>query len=147
MKTAYSLLIAILITATFTRCDLTGTDPKPVACLPPTNLTAQAPCESGYPGALLTVSGYEGTMPRQFIYTVFLQKDTLSNDISNLANKWGNASNERIIVPDAVVKDAPKFIVQVSINCDGKDRPSQYFAFVKRVAANPACYVWARQKL
>ena len=141
-------MIAILITATFAGCDLTRTDPKPVkpvACLPPTSLIAQAPCESGYPGALLMVSGHDRNTPRQFIYTVFLQKDTLSNNSTTIT--YQNASDERIIISETILGNAPKFLVQVSINCDGKDRPSQYFAFVKRVAANPACYVWARQKL
>ena len=145
MKTARSLLVAVFITVTFTGCDLTRTDPKLVTCLPPTNLIAQAPCESGYPGALLVVSGYEGTMPRQFIYTVFLQKDTLSNNSATIT--YQNASDERILIDETVLGNAPKFTVQVSINCEGKDRPSQYFSFVKRVAANPACYVWALQRL
>jgi hypothetical protein len=144
MKTFCSSVILSLVTALLTGCDLTNNGPEEVVCQPPTTLIAQAPCESGYSGVLLVASGYSSNSPIQFIYNIFPQKDTLSNDVSKSA--YANASNERFIVSDAVLKDAPKFTVRVTINCNGRDE-GLYFSFVKRPAANPSCYVWALQKL
>lgn len=145
MKNAFPALAAFLSSIVLGGCDLTNNDPKEIPCQPPTTLIAQVPCESGYPGALLVASGYTGNLSMQFIYYIFPQKDTLSNDVTKSA--YANASNERFIVSDAVLKDAPKFTVRVTVNCSGKDVPSQYFSFVKRPAANSSCYVWAIQKL
>lgn len=118
-------------------------EPQATNCQPPTTLVAKAPCESGYPGAQLVASNYVGGEFTQFIYYIFVQKDTLSSDLTK--SSYANASNQQIIISEAVLKDAPKFVVQVTINCDGKDLPSRYFAFVKRPTANSGCYVWALQ--
>lgn len=144
MKNAFLLFVSTFITATLAGCDLTNNMPEEADCTPPTTLVAQAPCESGYAGVLLIASGYKGDRPMQFIYSIFPQKDTLSNDVTKSA--YANASDERILISETVLKDAPKFVVQATVNCTGKDRPSMYFSFVKRPSANSACYVWARQK-
>lgn len=140
------LLLLTFLTLLLADCKKDNS-PVASACTPPAMLTAQAQCESGYSGALLMAKDYQLSTSTQFEYQVFIQKDTLSGDISNASNKWSNASNERIIVPDAVLKDAPKFLVRVIINCRGTLIPSGYFAFVKRPIANSNCYVWGRQTL
>ncbi|RZM08097.1 MAG: hypothetical protein EOO88_50730 [Pedobacter sp.] len=116
-------------------------------CQPPMSLVAQSTCESGYQGTLLIASDYEETSGGSMLFEVFPQKDTLSSD-TNLTSAWKNGSNQhdRILISDAVIGNAPKFLVQVSLNCSGTDLKSKYFAFVKRPAANPACFVWSQQK-
>ncbi|GAB3955343.1 hypothetical protein GCM10028805_42690 [Spirosoma harenae] len=118
-------------------------DPQATNCQPPTTLVAKAPCESGYQGAQLVASNYTAGSSTQFIYYIFVQKDTLSSDLTK--SSYANASNERIIIDQTILKDAPKFVVQVTINCNGKDLPSRFFSFVKRPTANSGCYVWASQ--
>ena len=144
MKLARSFFIPLLVTSLLADCKKPNTtDPQATSCQPPVTLMAKAPCESGYPGAMLTASDYQSGPETQFIYYIFLQKDTLSNDITK--SSYANASNDHILISETVLKDAPKFVVLVTINCSGKDNPSQYFSFVKRATTNPACYVWARQ--
>ena len=138
-----SILNAVTLCATFARCQ-TKNEPQQTDCQPPTTLIAKAPCESGYPGAQLVASNYRGGSLTQFVYNIFVQKDTFSSDLTKIS--YANASNEKIIISDAILKDASKFVVQVTINCNGKELPSNYFAFVKRPAANSGCYVWALQK-
>ncbi len=119
---------------------------EPEGCQPPVSLVAQSSCESGYQGTLLIASDYSETSKGSMLFEVFPQKDTLSDDI-NVKSAWKNGSNqhERILISDAVIGNAPKFLVQVSLNCSGTDLKSKYFAFVKRPAANPACFVWQQQ--
>ncbi|MEZ0540383.1 hypothetical protein [Fibrella arboris] len=147
MKAARTLLVAALLTGTLTDCKKTAVvDSQASPCQPPTQLVAQAPCESGYAGALLIASAYKETDYTSFLFEVFPQKDTLSNDLSVRAWKNGANTHERILISDDVLKDAPKFLVQVSLTCGtGKEYKSQLFAFVKRPGQIPACYVWGRQ--
>ncbi|QJD80541.1 hypothetical protein [Spirosoma rhododendri] len=121
-------------------------EPATESCQPPQTLIAQAPCESGYPGVLLIASDFESESS-PFLFEVFPQEDTLSNNLSVRAYKNGADTRERFLVDAAVLKNAPKFIAQVSLNCQGKERKSAYFAFVKRTTSNPGCYVWAQQRL
>ncbi|WP_460674413.1 hypothetical protein [Larkinella ripae] len=116
---------------------------EPEACQPPLSLIAQGNCESGYQGTFLIASDYQETTGASILFEIFPQKDTLSNDI-NVKSAWKNGSNQhdRILISDTVIGNSPKFLVQVSINCLGTERKSKYFAFVKRAAANPACFVW-----
>lgn len=121
-------------------------DPQQTDCQPPTTLIAKAPCESGYPGIQLVASNYRVGSVLQFDYNIFLQKDTLSSDVTT--SSYRNASGEQIIIAESVLKDAPKFVVQISVNCGtGKDYQSRYFSFVKRLVPNSTCYVWAEQTL
>lgn len=130
-------------------CKKTVVDNEELTCQPPANLIAQSPCESNYPGALLIASGHQPATGVQFEYQIFVQKDTLSNDVSPGRTTYGNASNERIIIPESALKDAPKFIVGVLLNCPFIPKQQSgpvYFAFVRRPSTT-SCYVWARQKL
>ena len=115
-------------------------------CQPPTSLIAQGSCESNYPGVLLQSTGYEVEDMTQFIYSVFPQKDTLSSDLT--VKGWSNASNDRIVVPETVIGNSPKFLARVSINCSptGADVFSMYFTFIKRPATSPGCFRWVLQK-
>jgi hypothetical protein len=133
MKLVRSLPVLISLPLLLADCKKDNI-PTASTCAPPTMLTAKAQCETGYAGALLKASGYTGST-MQFEYQVYVQPDTVSNDISPSKNAWANASNEQIIVPDAVVKNAPKFVVRVLVNCSGKLVPSRTFAFVKRDVA------------
>lgn len=144
MKTARLLVITGLLTAVFAECKKENVAEAGV-CQPPATLVAQAPCESGYSGVQLTASNYKDSDgSNQLIYSIYPQKDTLASDFTKAA--YANASNERIIISETVIGNAPKFAVRVTVNCDGKDVPSQFFSFVKRPAANSGCYVWAVQK-
>ncbi|CCH02132.1 hypothetical protein FAES_4132 [Fibrella aestuarina BUZ 2] len=144
IKTAQRSLSIALITVALAGCKNT-TDTEPATCSPPATLVAQAPCESGYTGVLLIASDYKRTTgPNQLVYSIYPQKDTLSDDYTKSA--YANFSDDRIIISETVLKDAPKFAVQVTINCSGKLVESQFFAFVKRPTASPGCYVWALQK-
>ncbi|GAB4029015.1 hypothetical protein [Spirosoma gilvum] len=127
-----------------TDCKQATNDPQTTGCQPPATLVAQAPCESGYPGALLVASDYQGNSSNQLIYDIYVQKDTLSNDLTKSTYK--NASNNQIIISETILQNAPKFVVQVTLNCGGKDYPSPVFSFVKRPTASSGCYVWALQK-
>lgn len=120
---------------------------EPEVCHPPLSLVAQASCESGYPGTLLIASDYKEYSEASILFEVIPQKDTLINEI-NVKAAWKNGSNQhdRILVSDAVIGNAPKIVVQVTINCTGTELKSKYFAFVKRPAANPACFIWQQQK-
>ncbi len=145
MRILRSFLSAFTISLTFSACQ-TQTEPPQTDCQPPTTVVAKAPCESGYPGVQLLASNYRVGAVLQFDYNVFLQKDTLSSDVTT--SSYRNASGDQIVITEAVLKDAPKFIVQISVNCGtGKDYPSRYFSFVKRPAADAGCYVWAEQNL
>ena len=148
MKNVQSLLIVLIVAITFADCKKNGSnDPQATTCQPPTMMVAQASCESGYPGALLTASNYKGVTP-QFDYKIFLQKDTLSSDLTT--SVYENASNERIFIAETVLKTAPKFVVKVYIHCSTspqQDSSPAYFAFVKRPTANLNCYSWVQQKL
>ncbi|MEZ0610687.1 hypothetical protein ACAW74_19390 [Fibrella sp. WM1] len=144
MKTAQRFLLITMVTAALAGCKKT-TETEPGMCVPPSTLVAQASCQSGYSGVQLIASDYndsDGSM--QFIYYIYPQKDTLSSDISKAS--YANASNERIIIDEAVLNNAPKFAVRVTVNCNGRDVGSPLFAFVKRPTASPGCYVWALQK-
>ena len=145
MNTLKSLLLIGLLTLTLADCKKTTNEPE-AACQPPATLVAKATCESNYSGALLIASDYKLGSSPQFEYQVFVQKDTLSNDISVNKSSWANASNDQIVVPEKVLLNAPKFVVQVIILCSGKMQSSKYFAFVRRPVANSSCYVWALQK-
>lgn len=145
MRTRQSVLSFLLVTVFLSNCTKNSNEPPVAACQPPTTLVAQAPCESGYPGTLLIASDYKGGSTIQFDYDIFVQKDTLASDLTT--SSYRNASNERILIADAVLKDAPKFVVKVSTNCGGgQNDPYRYFAFVKRPSANSSCYTWAQQK-
>jgi hypothetical protein len=109
-------------------------------------MVVQAPCESGYPGALLIASDFSTGASGSLLFEIFPQKDTLSNDLSVRGYKNGATTRERLLVGTDVLNDAPKFVAQVSLTCDGKERKSPYFSFVKRNTGNPDCYVWALQK-
>ncbi|MVM41407.1 hypothetical protein GO730_33120 [Spirosoma sp. HMF3257] len=140
--TRFSIILVLILLVS---CQ-SKNEPQQIDCQPPATLIAKAPCESGYPGVQLVASSYVAGSATQFIYRIFVQKDTLSSDL--IKSSYANASNEQIIISDTILKDAPKFVAQVSINCGtGKDYPSKYFAFVKRPATNPGCYVWALQNL
>ncbi len=118
----------------------------PLVCQPPTTLVAQATCESGFQGTLLIASNYQQTSSTtSMLFEVFPQKDTLSSNLNVKA--WKNGSNQfdRILISDDIIGNAPKFLAQVTINCSGTEYRSKYFAFVKRPAANPACFVWRQQ--
>lgn len=148
MKT---LLLQGLYTLTLSGLALTcrpdaTTEPVADACQPPRSMAAQAPCESGYPGVLLIASDFESESS-PFLFEIFPQKDTLSRDLSVKAYKNGASTRERFLVSATVLQDAPKFIARVSLNCQGKERNSDYFAFVKRATSNSGCYVWAQQKM
>ncbi len=141
-----SLLLIILLAVVSTNCKKNTEEPAAVSCQPPKTLVAKAPCESNYSGVLLLASDYKLGSSAQFEYDVYAQKDTISNDISANNTSWANASNDQIVVPEKVLLNAPKFVVQVKILCSGKLQSSNSFAFVKRPVANSPCYVWALQK-
>ncbi|MRS61646.1 hypothetical protein [Larkinella terrae] len=138
MKTIVAFVFILLLNA----CQ-SGKEQEPEACQPPLSLIAQSNCESGYQGTYLIASDYKETTGASILFEIFPQKDTLSNDIS-VKSAWKNGSNqhERILISDTVLGNSPKFLVQISINCSGTELKSKYFAFVKRPAANPACFVW-----
>lgn len=139
----YFLLILLFIG--LTNCKRADNTPT-TQCVPPTSLIAQGSCESNYPGVLLQSTGYEVDDMTQFIYSVYPQKDTLSSDLTVKA--WANASNERIVVPETVIGNSPKFVARVSVNCSptGADVFSMYFTFIKRPANSPGCFRWVLQK-
>lgn len=140
------LFSVVLLSATLTGCKQTTSNPGAIQCRPPARLLAQAPCESGYPGVLLIASDYDESSFTSFIFEIFPQKDTLSNDLTVRAYKNGANTHERFLVGANVLNDSPKFLVQVTLNCGmGKEVKSAYFSFVKRPSANPACFVWGRQ--
>ncbi|MRS59879.1 hypothetical protein [Larkinella terrae] len=126
----------------FTACQPKN-EQEPEACQAPMSLIAQSNCESGYQGTFLIASDYKETTEASILFEIFPQKDTLSNE-TNVKSAWKNGSNQhdRILISDSVIGNSPKFLVQVSINCSGTELKSKYFAFVKRPAANPACFVW-----
>lgn len=145
MNMLKSLLLVVLLTLTLADCKKTPDEPQTTSCQPPATLVAKATCESNYPGALLLASDYKLGSSSQFEFQVYVQKDTLSNDISADRSSWANASNDQIVVPEKVLLNATKFVVQVSILCSGK-KQSAYFSFVRRPVPNSSCYVWALQK-
>jgi hypothetical protein len=140
MKTILTLSLMVLYNA----CQ-TSDQNEPVSCQPPLSLIAQSSCESGYQGTYLIASDYKDNPESSMLFEVFPQKDTLSNDIKVKAWKNGSSQREKILVSDAVIGNASKFLVQVSIICSGKELKSGYFAFVKRPASNPSCFVWRQQ--
>lgn len=135
-------VLPIFLSALFVACNVEKGEPAS-DCQPPTMIVAQAPCESNYPGAYLTASGFAGN--GSLLFEIYPQKDTVSNDLN--VKRWTNGSSqrERIVITDAVLGNAPKFLVRTTINCSGTDRKSKYFAFVKRPVANSPCFVWAQQ--
>ncbi len=144
----FRTFLLIPVAALLFTCSKTDIN-QPLVCQQPTTAIAQGPCESSYAdGVLLKVSGYDAAgQSRQFTYSVFPQRDTTSGDLT--VSGYGNASNDQIIIPLAKLNNAPKFVVTVSMYCDGiaAHTGSSNFAFVKRPTANPACYVWALQKM
>ncbi len=136
------LMLALLLTG-LTDCKKNTDDPD-MGCQPPTMLTAQAPCESGYQGVLLLSQGYQANNQTQFCYYVYPQKDTLLSDLT--VKGWADCSNQRILVPETAIGAANKFLVRVTINCAGREIPSRYFAYVKR-SSRPGCYIWALKNL
>lgn len=145
MRILRSFLGSILVGTVFMNCQPKN-EPQQTDCQPPTTVVAKASCESGYPGVQLLASNYRVGSVLQFDYNVFLQKDTLSSDVTT--SSYRNASGEQIVIAESVIKDAPKFIVQVSVTCgSGTVYPSRYFSFVKRPAADAGCYIWGQQKL
>ena len=143
MKTIFILGVLAL----FHACKSRDTN-EPGICQPPRSLLAQSPCQSGYQGTFLIASDYKykDTPEGSMLFEVFPQKDTLSSDVHVKAWKNGSNQHERILVNDAVIGNAPKFLVQVSINCSGRELKSNYFAFVKRPAPDRGCFVWQQQK-
>lgn len=138
-----SYLLLFLFAIGLTNCKKVDNIPTS-QCQPPSSLVAQGSCESGYPGVLLVSTGYEATDRTQFIYSVYPQKDTLASDLT--VKGWANASNDRIIIPETIISNAPKFVARVSVNCNGKDVFSTYFTFIKRPASSPGCFQWVLQK-
>ncbi len=147
MKTL-ELVMTIALASSLLTCKKTDSD-QPVVCQQPTTLVAQAPCESGYAEVvILKASGYSRPPDNlaQFTYQFYPQKDTLSSDLT--VSSYANASNDQITVPLTKLNNATKFVVVVSMNCDGLAAHAgpTAFSFVKRTAANPACYVWGLQQ-
>ncbi|MVM31445.1 hypothetical protein GO755_15475 [Spirosoma sp. HMF4905] len=142
MKTIQFFVSSCIIGLFLNSCQ-SKNEPLQTNCQPPATLIAKAPCESGYQGVQLVASNYVGSTEMQFVYNIFVQKDTLSGDLTK--SSYANASNQQIIISETILKDAPKFVAQVTINCNGKELASRYFAFVKRPATNTGCYVWALQ--
>jgi hypothetical protein len=142
MKTIFILGLLVL----FNSCKSSDTN-EPGVCQPPMSLLAQSTCDSGYQGTFLIASDYKySKMPEgSMLFEVFPQKDTSSSDINVKAWKNGSNQRERILISDAVIGNAPKFLVQVSINCSGTELKSKYFAFVKRPATDRGCFVWQQQ--
>ncbi len=144
---ATPFIIALLTTPAFFACKSVEKD-EPIVCQQPTMAIAQGPCENSYAdGVLIRVSGYDsGGQPRQFTYSTYPQKDTTSSDLTK--SGYSNASTDEIIIPLAKLNNAPKFMVTVSMHCDGiaSHTGVSVFAFVKRPTANAACYIWALQK-
>lgn len=142
MKKAF--LCAIIALFSLFNCQKPAETGVEAGCQPPASLLAHASCETNYPGVLLQSAEYTVNDETQFIYYVYPQQDTLSNNVATTAVSWANASQDRIVVPETAIRNAPKFLARVSVNCQGKELFSRYFAFVKR-PAGPTCYRWVMQ--
>lgn len=115
-------------------------------CQPVMAVKVEDPCSSVYTGLTLVASGYKIPFETAFRWHVYPQKDTLSNDVTP-SKGWLDQGQERILVSDTIIKNAPKIVVQISMTCQGKTVESLYFPIVKRKTSNPSCDVWRPQKL
>ena len=120
-----------------------------VICKPVEKITPQSSCYDPVYGLTLVASGQTSSPDRsQFTWSIFPQSDTTSN--SNIAGPLEKTlvGSETIIVPDLLLKNAPKFIVKVkSTGCGNSELHSIYYSFVKRQLTGSTCRVWQRQAM
>ena len=139
----YGFFYILLIWAGLAGCTL---DDELPTCVPVERVSAQNSCYDPNRGLTLVASGETSVPdPSQFTWSVFTQPDTSMN--SNLAALPEKilVGAETVVVPDSVLKDAPKIIVKVVTNCGGRELNSMYFSFVRRQGPGSACLVWQRQ--
>lgn len=142
MENRFLLLVCLLVANLLNGCQ----EPYEETCPLPTSLTVKSPCESDYPGSLLIPPDQYTAARKQLSYMVYPQPDTLSSDRLSNKKAWGNFSIGQLFVPDSILANSPKFVVSVSIICDGVSKKSPYFSFVKQPAGEPGCYRWVLQR-
>lgn len=120
-----------------------------VICKPVEKITLQSTCYDPNRGLTLVASGQTSSSDKsQFTWSIFPQSDTTLN--SNIAAPLEKVliGSETIVVPDSLLKNAPKFIVKVkTTGCGNTELHSIYHSFVKRQPAGMTCPIWQRQTL
>lgn len=150
MRAHARILIGLLALTTFlVSCDRDATLVSTISCKPVDKITAPSTCYDPNSGLTLVASGFvNSTNQSQFTWSVFPQKDTTMN--SNIAGPLEKVlvGSETINIPESLLNNAPKVIVQVkTTGCTGNSLSSIYFSFVKRKPAGSSCLVWQQQKL
>lgn len=120
----------------------TKTEVKPPECEPVLAIATDSICTTSQPKLKLTAQKYKLTSDSQFEWYIYAFKDVAS---INLIEKyrWTTFSKEdKLIVPDSVVKDNPVVIVKISSICNGKRIESPGFGFIRERSAKSNCEAW-----
>lgn len=115
-------------------------------CTLPHQVTADSQCYSGK-GLQLTASDY-GDRPLSFTWEIYATKDTSKTFGWNLKDeKIKMIAANNFVVPDSLVTNYQRLIVNVSANCDGLLKSSTYYGFVKKQSSTSNCVTWVVQTL
>ncbi|MBD2699387.1 hypothetical protein IC229_01975 [Spirosoma sp. BT702] len=139
MKRFHSYL-GCLILASLVSCKQEKTTP----CKAPQRVTVDSECYAGN-GLKFTASDY-GDTPLSFEWNVVALKDTSRvNGWTPKDEKIRMIASNTFVVPDSLVTNYQRLIVEVAANCQGQLKHSTYYAFVKKRSAATNCVTWASQ--
>ncbi|WP_420151216.1 hypothetical protein [Spirosoma sp.] len=140
MKISYLLgSFTVALITTITSCNQEDADP----CTYPHQVTANSACYAGN-GLQLTASDY-GKSPLSFEWEIYALKDSSKilgwtpNDL-----KLRMIANNTFTVPDSLVNNYKRLIVNVASNCQGDLKHSISYGFIKRISA-ANCVTWISQ--
>ena len=112
-------------------------------CKAPGLVTVDTACYSGN-GLLLTASDY-GDSPLSFEWDIYALKDTSGTvGWSPKDEKIRMIASNTFMVPDSLVTNYSKLIVNVATNCQGILYHSITYGFVKHKSTATNCTTWRR---
>ena len=141
MRISWFLLAGLLVVSLFNEsCKNEDSEP----CSYPHLVTVNSECYSGN-GLQLTAGDY-GDKPLSFEWNIYALKDT-----SQLLGwtpkdeKLRMIASTSFVVPDSLVANYQRLIVNVAANCGGQLKQSIYYSFIKRKSVSTNCVTWVAQ--
>ncbi|GAB3703755.1 hypothetical protein GCM10027592_34220 [Spirosoma flavus] len=117
---------------------------KATPCGAPQRITVDSECYAGN-GLKFTATDY-GDTPLSFEWSFVALKDTTRvNGWTPKDEKIRMIAANTFVVPDSLVTNYQRLIVEVGANCQGQLKHSTYYAFVKKRSAANNCVTWTSQ--
>lgn len=141
MKTSLLLTLGLLTFFGLTEsCTSQTTSP----CGQPQQVTADPECYTGN-GLRLTAGNY-GDAPLSFTWDIYALKDTSRiMGWTSKDEKIKMIAANTFVVPDSLVSQYQRLIVNVAANCGGQLKYSTYYGFTKKTSSGGNCTTWVNQ--